>query len=164
MELRIDIDTNDLGAELQNQAAQVYHFGVELADAKADEDRYKASLDLTRAELDRDVRAAPAEFGVPKVTVDAVANAIPVQPVYKAAQKKWLKAKHAVHVLQATMTALEHRKRALSNLVDLTVHDLYSEPQARTTVGKEQTAEAAKRDSRSRSRRKRREPEDDADD
>ena len=51
------------------------------------------------------------------------------QPEYVAAQGAYLDAKKEYNQTQAALVSLEHRKRALSMLVELFVKDYYSDMQ-----------------------------------
>ena len=60
-----------------------------------------------------------------------VANTIIIQQGYKEAQQEYIAGKHSVDVVQAVVTTLDHRKRALESLVTLHGQDYYSTPRVK---------------------------------
>lgn len=127
----LSIDQNKLDREWTDQPKRFYDYAIKLADARADQERSKVELDLAVAELDQAIRQEPERFGIEKITEAAVKNAILMTPRYAKYMKKVIAAKHRVDVLQAAVTALDHRKRALEKLVDLHGQNYFSEPRAK---------------------------------
>lgn len=126
--LRLEIDPLQLDTEWLNQPTQRQVWGELLADAQFEQDQAKSELEVIRAEVDREVREDPEGFGVGKVTEASVANAVVVHPAVKKAVKKLNEARHKVNVLQAAVDGLEHRKRALTQLVELQGQDYFATP------------------------------------
>jgi len=156
--LRIEIDENDLATEWQNQASAVLHYNTLLAGAVHDYDIARARLGVVVAELDRDIRDAPEDYGLPKATDAIMSNAIAGQPEHQIALKKVNEAKHRVGVLRAACDALEHRKRSLQGMTDLWLRQWYSDPTTRdeptpNTPGGGKGGDGAKRNERRRRRR-----------
>lgn len=131
-DIKLDISVNMKALDVQwcEQPRLYFRYAAELADARRDMDDAKADLDLTDAELDLAIRSSPGDYGLEKVTEAAVKAAIPAQQSHKTAHEQMLKAKHDVDVLGAAVGALDHRKKALENLVQLRLADYYSEPRA----------------------------------
>jgi len=75
-----------------------------------------------------------------------------MQKSYKVAAKEVLRLRHAADVLQAAVTALDHRKKALENLVYLHGQNYFSEPHARDGDSRETVNAATKRAARNRHR------------
>ena len=121
-------DKDRLDEEWVEQPGLRRQYGVELADAKREVSRMKAELELTAAELDNEIRESPESFGLSKITEAAIKAAIPGNPRYKKVREKFIAAEHLVDVLMATVSAIEHRKRALEDLVKLWLGDYYSTP------------------------------------
>jgi len=136
--LRLEIDQLRLDEEWLNQPRQRQVWGELLADAQLAYDEAKSYLEVIKAETDREIREDPDGYGVLKVTETAVANAVTVYPAVKIATKKMNEAKHKVNVLQAAVDGLEHRKRALTELVELHGQDYYSVPKMPKGVKKRQ--------------------------
>lgn len=144
-EVSFVVDKERLDEEWVGQA-DFYHFwALELANARLELEQEKARFDLTRAELDRDIRSDPEDFDVEKITEKAIENAILLQPQYQKALRKVTAAKHKVDVTQAAVGALDHKKKALENLVYLHGQNYFSTPQAKGDSGKKMKEKADKK-------------------
>ena len=128
MELRLDIDALRLDEEWLTQSKMRQIWGEKLADAQLEFDNAKASLAVVTAELDNEIRSDPESYGVKKITESAVASAIPREVLHQRAMKKLNNTRHQVNVLQAAVDGLEHRKRALTSLVELHGQDYFATP------------------------------------
>lgn len=143
------VDKDSLDEEWVEQPDLFHKYAVKLADARLAIEEAKAELDVTQSELDRDLRADPEAYDIPKVTETALSNAILLQPEYKKALAKVNQARHHQDILQAAVTALDHRKKALENLVFLHGQSYFSSPRARGEDA-EGMREAEKKSVRSR--------------
>jgi len=138
LELKPETDTSDLfdlslfrlDQHWLEQPAMVADYGRQHADARDEMDRAKANLDVTRAEALKDISANPDEHGIVKTTDKAVAAAVDAHEEVVAAQEILRRKSHHLNLTQAVLNALEHRKKALENLVLLHGRDYFSEPQA----------------------------------
>jgi len=159
-DLRLDIDRLKLDEEWLDQPRQMYEWSKRVADAQMSLDEARSHLDVTRAELDREVRSNPGDYGLVKVTEGSISAAIEEDPRCMKANSAVRKARHAVDVAKAAVAALEHRKRALTQLVELFVRDYYSGmPQGSTQSSGElrrPVTDAEKEDVRKRGQRDRR--------
>lgn len=126
--LRLDIDPLRLDEEWLGQPQQRQIFGELLADAQLELDNAKASLSVAEAEADRDIRECPADYGIDKLSEARVSATVTLHPSVKVAVKKLNEARHKVNVLQAAVDGLEHRKRALTQLVELHGQDYFATP------------------------------------
>jgi hypothetical protein len=125
--LNLDIDPLKLEQEWQRHPS-LYGFWAEKSVEAIDAyDRSKAALDVTKANLDVDIREHPAKYGASKTTNEVVNNLITVHPEYLEKLKESLVAKKQMNHAKAVLDSLEHRKRALTMLVDLWVRDYYSD-------------------------------------
>jgi hypothetical protein len=149
----LEVDKFSLDDEWSNQPNRFKKHADILAEAKQQYELAKAKFDLVKAELDELIRIAPQRFKVNKVTDVAVANAAIRHPKYQKYQRRMIRKKYRVDVLQATVTALDHRKKALENIVDLFGMDYFSIPKAKTEVARKWTAEKEKQASRRYNRR-----------
>ena len=127
--LRLEIDPLRLEEEWQQHPSQYGYWAEEAVDAQDAMDRAKASFDRVSSTLDNDLRTNPDDYGIKKATEGEVKTALVRQPEYIAAQDAYLKAKKEYNKAQAALASLEHRKRALSMLVELFVKDYYSDMQ-----------------------------------
>lgn len=128
----LEIDPLHLDREWLNQPSRYFKYAQKLADARRDLDNASAARDVVAADLDRRIRARPAKFGIEKETptnpeVDA---AVEMHAEYRSACTKCNEAQHAVNIYQSAVTALEHRKRALTMLVELRQSEYWAEPTA----------------------------------
>ncbi len=127
-ELRLEIDSLRLADEWLNQPTQRQIWGEKLADAQLELDEAKTYLAVAQAEVDREIREDPGDYGLAKITEAAVSTAVTVHPAVKKAVRQVNQAKHRVNVLQAAVEGLEHRKRALTQLVELHGQDYFATP------------------------------------
>lgn len=126
--LRLEIDPLRLDDELINQPRQRGQFGELHADAVKDLDDARSALAVAEAEADRDIRENPADYGIDKLSEARISAAVTLHPAVKVASKKVNEAKHKVNILEAAVSGLEHRKRALSDLVTLHGQDYFAAP------------------------------------
>ena len=113
------IDEENLDKEWVRQPKLVEDYAILLADARLEMEERKQDMDITEVEIKKSIRDNPEEYDIKKVSEDQVKSLAVVQIGYVKARRKFNRAKHAVEVLQAKVTALEHKKRALEKLVDL---------------------------------------------
>ena len=140
----LEMDLNCLD-EMWLEQPRLYHrYAKKLATAKQKLEEDKAELELCKAELDRDIRSNPANFNLEKITENVVSNTIITQERYRSLQAQLLDTKHEVDVLQAAVTTLDHRKRALQNLVTLHGQDYFSTPRPKDNTSKEAIEEIEK--------------------
>lgn len=144
-----EIDSANLDEEWMMQPKVFLKYSLKSAEARETFERAKAKLDVARAELDLMIRKDPETFGLEKITESAITNTILLQPEYKEALEEVHTSQHAYNILQATVQALDHRKRALENLVDLHGMQYFAEPQA-NRAGRGAVEDISKRKSRRR--------------
>jgi hypothetical protein len=143
-----EIDKNQLDREWVRQPGLYHKYALQLADAKRDFEQAKTAVDLAEASADSDIRERPQKYGIEKVTEAAVKATVAGHKAVKEAIAALHEARHKVDVLQAAVTTLDHRKKALENLVDLRLADYFAEPRAgraTTTDINERTKRAARR-------------------
>lgn len=131
-ELEVDnilqIDKNILDDEWLGQARLYFQWAVQLEDARDEFEETKAAFDVVKSDLDLAIRTNPDAYDLPKVTDKSVAAALIIQPEYKDAQQEVFIARHRVGILQAAVTSLDHRKKALEKLVDLHGQKYFASP------------------------------------
>jgi len=124
-----DIDINRLDEEWINQPKIFFKYAAELADAKRRLEEVRAETDVLRAAGDRALRDNPTSFGLPeKITETLISNTVLQQPKYQDALKTCRIKKHRVDILQAAVSALDHRKSALERLVSLHGQNYFAVP------------------------------------
>ena len=129
----ISIDQNALDKEWLRQPELMYDYSVQLADARSAMDLAKNKAEVVYAQLDADIRANPTQYGINKISETAIKNAIASEKAYRISQRKVLETRHELDILQAAVTALDHKKQALQNLVTLHGQSYFSSPSASAT-------------------------------
>lgn len=125
-------DRDNLDDEWVRQPELYHSYAVQLADARKVQDERKNKLEVIQAELDSEIRQNPEEFGLEsRVTEGSIKATIIQHSRYTKALQRLLDAKHSVDILQAAVVALDHKKKALENLVYLHGQDYFSSPKAR---------------------------------
>jgi hypothetical protein len=151
-ELRLEIDQMKLDKEWADQPLLYHEWSLKAAHAQNRHDEEKSKLDIVQAELDRDIRANPSAFELGKITETVISNTVILQPEYQAQTRRVQSAKHDLDIMKAAIGALDHRKRALTLLVELWIRDYYSNPQLSTS--RQAIDELNKQEARSRGRRR----------
>jgi len=112
----IRIDESALDVEWLDQSSLMMKYARNAAEARLELDRAKEALELTKAELDREVRSNPEAFGMEKLTESAVQNTIILQEAYIGANDNFIQAKFKADIAQGAVRAFDARKDALENL------------------------------------------------
>jgi hypothetical protein len=158
----LSIDKLRLDKEWLGQAELYYEYAKKAEDARLEYDQAKAALDLVEAEVNHAIRTEPTKYGLPeKPTESAIKALVPKRPRFVEAQKLMFEAKHEAGVLAAAVVALEHRKRALTMLVELHGRNYFSNP---AMTSSEHLRDAARESSKVETRAKGRFRPDDDDD
>lgn len=124
----LEIDIHQLHLDWCHQPKLLYEHAMKLADARMRHAEAKVELELIEAETDAEIRKRPFAYDLEKVTEAVVRNTVIQQKNVKEAQAALIAAKHAVDVLEAAVSALDHKKKALENMVQLRLNELYAEP------------------------------------
>lgn len=98
------------------------------AEARQSVEQAKAEMALVEAEVSRAVRATPGKYGIEKETEKSISAAIESNKRYLEAAALVRKAQYEYELAQAVVWALEHKKRALTLLVDLHGMGYFSNP------------------------------------
>lgn len=115
----LEIDKYRLDEEAEGQPGLYLFWADKLAKAELRLAEAKAELDLTRAELSRDIRGRWVEFEPGKPTNEAVEIRIFVNKEYQAAVRAVNDAKYDVDHCKAVVRGAEHRKSMIESLVYL---------------------------------------------
>ena len=129
-------DKHNLDREWERQPKLLYKYDKRLADAVQEQDTAEAALDVIKAELFLKMRDDPSEFDLVKATEAALNAAIVLQPGYKNALRAVHNAKHKVGVVRGIVFALQQKKAALDNLVQLHFGEYYARKPKSGTVEK----------------------------
>ena len=125
----VHIDTDQLVQHWLDHSEKVEDFGRQLADARKAVSTKKAYLELVKSELRLAIRNNPSEFGYEgKLNNDDLEALITTQDEYKMAIKARIAAEHHKDLLEATFTALDHMRTALSKLTDQEFMEYHAQP------------------------------------
>jgi hypothetical protein len=126
-DIRIDEDALDI--EWLNQPRLMLKYSKISAEAKMEMLLRKENLDLVKADLDKEIRSDPEKFGIVKITETAVSNTIISHKLYKEANTAYLQAQYEADIAKGAVSAVEHKKDALENLVRLFGQNYFAGPQ-----------------------------------
>jgi hypothetical protein len=127
----IEIDISRLDEEWVKHPKMVQKCATFVADAKQRHSEAKAQLEIGEAEIKQEIRRDPAKFGIEKSTEGQFNEVMTTQEQYRKLLNKVNKAKYHVDILDGLMVALDHRKRALENLVSLHGQSYFSVPKTK---------------------------------
>jgi hypothetical protein len=125
----LHIDLGNLDREWARQSRLFNRWATRLANAQLSLDTAKATAKVTGAECAKEIRKYPERFGLKRATDAAVKDEILLHPAYQKAVRVMNRKKHAAAILEAAVEALQHKKKALEDLVRLRLADYFSEPQ-----------------------------------
>lgn len=152
------IDRFKLDDEWVGQPNLYRRYAEALAEAKRDYEESKNQLSVTRADVELAVRKDPSAYDLDKVTEGVIKAVVETVEAVIDAEAVVVDARHKVNMLEAAVGSMDHRKRALSDLVSLHLSDYYSKPVAREG-DREATDEMGKKQAR-RSQRRRKDDDD----
>lgn len=130
----LDVDMYSLDKEWAEQANNYHIYAKKVSEARFEYSKKKAMLDLVKAELSLDIRSNPDKYKLPKTTEDTVNAAITVHDKTKVAQQELFDSKKELDDLEAILSALDHKKYALQDMVQLFLSDYFSTPRSKDSV------------------------------
>ncbi len=134
-DIKIDHDALDL--EWLEQPNLMMRYSKYQAQCALELDKAKERLEVTKADIDKQIRANPEKFDIGKITETVVSNTIITQPAYEAALKEMLDAKYEFDIARAAVNAIHGRKDALENLVRLHGMQYFAGPKMPRDLNKE---------------------------
>lgn len=132
----VSINPEALDVEWLRQPRLVAKYSEALASAKESMTRAKDSIDVVKAEVDGELRAGFAA-DAKKPTEAAIAAMVLQAQSYQDANEAYLVAKRRADMVQAAVTALDHKKAALENLVRLFGQNYFAGPREPRDLGVE---------------------------
>lgn len=132
-----NIDRDRLDDEWVKQPGLYMEWGNKLADANKKVEQAKAAYNVAEAELQKKIRSDPEKYCDGDSREGAIKAEITIRLAKHPAAKKLIAAKHRQDVLQVAVTALDHRKRALQDAVQLFLGQYFSTPRLKGEEGKE---------------------------
>lgn len=127
-----EIDEDDLAGEWTRQPGAYLRTAMRRAQAERDEASAKAALEECYATISKDVRENPEKYRVAKLSNEVVENVVLTHKDYKEKVKAHIEAQYLSSLLKAACSALEHKKKALEDLVYLLGQGIHATPRART--------------------------------
>ena len=125
----IEIDPNMLDAEWLDQPVRMLEATEAVAIAKETLAMRKLKRDVLKAETLMNIKACPSDYGLSsKPTVGDINAAVDIDENVVKINKKVIKAESEVALLSAAVTSLDHRKKALENLVTLHGQSYFAGP------------------------------------
>ena len=147
----LDIDPNNLDKEWLNQPRFFFRYASELADARRDHESAKAELKVVAAQKSNRFRKKAAIKGE-KTTESQISSLVQSNSDYVLAEQQMIAARHRMDVLDAAVTALEHRKHALENMVRLHGQSYFATPRS-SSDNKDVVENSRKKNIRSRTQK-----------
>lgn len=126
--LDMEINPGELDIEWINQPALMMKYTKKAAELREKRDLLKEELELLKAQLDKEVRSDPEEYGLTKTTETIIQNTVISIDEYQDLLKTYLRASYEVNVAQGVVQAIEQRKQALENLVRLHGQQYFAGP------------------------------------
>ena len=124
----VRIDEQSLDVEWLNQAELMLKYAGIRSQCRFDYDEAKEELEIKYAELDKEIRSNPDEFGVAKITDKVVHNTILLQEEYQDGMKDVRRAKYELDMAGAAVDAISHKKSSLEKLVYLHGQQYFAGP------------------------------------
>lgn len=126
-----ELDKDRLDDEWLAQPLLMDEYSQALVEARYEAEKAKDNLKLIEATVAAKIRKQPDRYGVLKVTDKAITDAVLVSEDYCEAVDDYRDARYQQEVCQAKVDSLEHRKKALENLVWLFGQQYFSSPSAK---------------------------------
>jgi len=124
----LKIDPLKLDEEWMNQPGLFMYWAEKAAKARERADRAKYLLERTTARVANMIRRDPDKFDLVKTTEAGINGAVQCHKDVFDANKEFISARADSFVLEKLVIALDHRRKALENLVYLHGQGYYSEP------------------------------------
>ena len=150
----IEIDPDALDIQWTKQAQTFFKYAELAAKARNKVDRLKESLEVLDANLGLQIRKAPLNYGLEKVTEGALQSCILLNPQHANASKELADAQYELEILAAAVRALDQKKAALENLVRLQGQNYFAAPSVPRDIGAEWVKEKERESARSAVKRK----------
>jgi len=143
----VKIDDSALDIECADQASLFLKYAKHAAEARRTLDDVKQSLDITKAEIDKQIREDPEKFGIAKVTEGSIQSAILTDKTYAKAYKTFSDAKFEADMAQNAVQAMNTKKDMLETLTKLHGQSYFAGPRVPRDLTKERQLKEKKVDS-----------------
>jgi hypothetical protein len=150
----IQINKYKLEEECERHSGMYFYWAQKLADAKSELNRAEDKLKLTNADRELFLRSHWNDDKYGKMTEGGVKAVLECDSKVIEQKATVNKAQEEVNSLNAAVSALEHRKSELDNLVTLLVKGFYSAPNGGKREGVNESASRELRGNLNEGRRK----------
>jgi hypothetical protein len=123
-----ELDIYNLHLEWIKQDRLVGYYGAKLAKAKRKYEETHSACKVFEAETGRRIRRKPGRYGVKRLTEAAIKEVVATELLTSQEHENLIDSKYEVEMLEAAMRRLEHRKKALSDLVYLHSQQYFAQP------------------------------------
>jgi hypothetical protein len=125
----VEIDINNLDAELLRQASRFQYWGRQEAKALYEKDQVEETLSKCKARIELAIRKDPEKYGyMNKLTEGAVSCLLVGQQEVMEATEASLKSRYKARILGIAVKSFEHKKKALEKLVELYISGYWATP------------------------------------
>lgn len=124
----LKINVNDLEKDWTEQASLYMYYSEAYADAIKIRDEDKNKLEIADAQLDFEIRRNWEKHFEKQPAETAIKNWVIMQEKHQKALAIYLESSHNANLLQGAKTALDHKRKALENLVSLLITGFHSAP------------------------------------
>jgi len=138
----VQIDEYNLDRECISLSEDYLQAAVAAADAKRELGALENELSVMQADIGLRIRKDPASYGLEKVTESSIQSMVLMQT--GELTQRLADARHDLEIKQALVWAMEHKKRALTLLVELHGMGYFSAPKI-SKKGKEAVEEMTKK-------------------
>lgn len=128
----LEIDPENLDVEWVEQPSLYMMYAKAFSDACKTRDFAKERRDIYKAKFADSLRKTQD-----KISEARIESEVSKDKEYLDLQKKRLNAEYEVSLLQGALYALDHKKRALEKLVDLSNREYFSSPKLGRNLGDE---------------------------
>lgn len=115
----VQIDEHRLDRECVRLPGDFLKWAHLAAESKKDVAELENRLEVVYADLSKEIRLKPEDFQLEKITEAAIKETIRAHPRYQKVTQKLIDCQHHANMAQAVVSALDQKKRALTNLVEL---------------------------------------------
>jgi len=150
--MNVEIDIDALDTEWLKQPKLYMEAAEAATELNADLAMEKDVLEGLKAQLSLKIREDPEAFGIGKTTEAIIASAIISQGSYMEQLELVRTVKHKHESAMNKVKALDHRKKALENLVQLYIGQYFSSPREEREEGQESIKKVAERNSERKAR------------
>lgn len=135
----MQIDEMALDVEWLEQPQLMIKYARVSVELNEEAEKTKQRRDIVRAELDKDIRLDPGMFGIEKITETVVANTILSHGKYQRAEDEYIKTQSEAAMAKLAIQAVQQRKSALENLVQLFGLQYFAGPKIPRNLSKERS-------------------------